>query len=101
MTTSSRLRGAAPAWSAATTRVCSTTNPEWQRRAETLAERTWELVSFLVDVRGVKSVGARCDGVATYHDSCSGLRELGIEGQPRRLLRTVEGLSLAEMADTP
>ena len=74
--------------------------PEWRRRAETLAERTWELVSFLVDVRGVESVDARCDGVATYHDSCSGLRELGIEAQPRRLLRTVEGLSLAEMADT-
>lgn len=74
--------------------------PEWRRRAEVLAERTWELVSFLVDVRGVEEVDARCDGVATYHDSCSGLRELGIETQPRRLLRTVRGLSLAEMADT-
>lgn len=74
--------------------------PAWRRRAEALAERTWELVSFLVDVRGVEEVDARCDGVATYHDSCSGLRELGIEAQPRRLLRTVRGLSLAEMADT-
>ena len=74
--------------------------PAWRRRAEALAERTWELVSFLVDVRGVEAVDARCDGVATYHDSCSGLRELGVETQPRRLLRTVRGLSLAEMADT-
>jgi L-lactate dehydrogenase complex protein LldE len=36
---------------------------------------------------------------ATYHDSCSGLRELGIKEQPRKLLASVEGLELVEMAD--
>lgn len=66
-------------------------------RAQDLADRTYELVSFLTDVRGVDSVSARYDGVATYHDSCSGLRELGIKAQPRRLLASVEGLTLNEL----
>lgn len=67
--------------------------------ARELAARTYELVSFLVDVLGVRRVGARFDGVVTYHDSCSGLRELGIRDQPRRLLDSVAGLRLSELAD--
>src|SRR5712675_1322444 len=53
--------------------------PENLTQAQDLAERTWELVSFLVDVRGMSSVAARWDKSATYHDGCSGLRELGIK----------------------
>jgi L-lactate dehydrogenase complex protein LldE len=68
-------------------------------RALALSERVHELVSFLVDVRGMTRVDAAFEGRATYHDSCSGLRELGIKDQPRRLLASVEGLELAEMAD--
>ena len=74
--------------------------PEWAARAERLAARAWELVSFLTDVCGVEAVDARFDGAVTYHDSCSGLRELGVRGQPRKLLKTVRGLALAEMDDT-
>lgn len=73
--------------------------PDTRRAAEALAARTYELVSFLVDVLGVADVAARYEGTVTYHDSCSGLRELGIHDQPRRLLARVEGLSLAELAD--
>ncbi|HVV95462.1 MAG TPA: (Fe-S)-binding protein, partial [Hyphomicrobiales bacterium] len=58
-----------------------------------------ELVSFLVDVCGVEAVAARCDATATYHDACSGLRELGVRTQPRKLLATVEGLTLHELAE--
>lgn len=65
--------------------------------AADLAERTWELVSFLTDVGGMSDVAARFDGTVTYHDSCSGLRELSVKAQPRRLLATVEGLSLREL----
>jgi L-lactate dehydrogenase complex protein LldE len=54
-------------------------------------------VSFLTDVRGVEKVSARHAGSVTYHDSCSGLRELGIKAQPRRLLGSVEGLELKEL----
>lgn len=72
----------------------------WQRRAEALSAKTFELVSFLADVLGVTSTHAAFDGTVTYHDSCSGLRELGISGQPRRLLREVGGLTLTEMAES-
>jgi L-lactate dehydrogenase complex protein LldE len=67
--------------------------------AEALAARTHELVSFLTDVMGVERVEARFARKVTYHDACSGLRELGIERQPRALLASVEGLELAEMAE--
>src|SRR5262249_32617569 len=56
-------------------------------------------VSFLVDVLNIPTVTARFSGTVTYHDACSGLRELGIRAQPRKLLAGVEGLKLAEMRD--
>lgn len=71
--------------------------PSWAARAAELAGRTHELVSFLVEVRGMERVEARYDGSATYHDSCSGLRELGIKAQPRKLLASVAGLTLKEL----
>jgi L-lactate dehydrogenase complex protein LldE len=74
-------------------------DPNWQPRADALAAKTYELTSFLVDACGVDRVAARVDARATYHDSCSGLRELGVHGQPRRLLATVAGLQLTEMRD--
>ena len=67
-------------------------------RAQVLSERCHELVSFLVDVMGVQEVAARFPTSATYHDSCSGLRELGIKAQPRRLLAAVGGLTLKPLA---
>jgi L-lactate dehydrogenase complex protein LldE len=73
--------------------------PDWRARAESFAEKVHELVSFLVDVRGLRAVDAHFDGTVTYHDSCSGLRELGIRNQPRRLLKTVSGLKLNELKD--
>ncbi len=66
-------------------------------RAQELAGRTWELVSFLVDVRGMRAVAAKWERTTTYHDGCSGLRELGVRDQPRRLLASVEGLRLREL----
>lgn len=74
-------------------------DPEWSGKAREFAERVHELISFLVDVRGMETVDAEFQGRVTYHDSCSGLRELGIKEQPRRLLGSVKGLALEEMAD--
>ncbi len=74
-------------------------DPEWSKRAEALGEKTHELISFLTDVRGMSDVAAAYEGTVTYHDSCSGLRELGIHDQPRRLLATVDGLHLRELPD--
>lgn len=73
--------------------------PALQDRARALADKTFELISFLVDVLRVEAVNARYDGVVTYHDSCSGLRELKIKQQPRKLLGSVAGLTLQEMVD--
>ncbi len=75
------------------------TDAHWRGRARLLAERCHEIMSFLHDVLGVESLGARYPGTATYHDSCSGLRELGVKAQPRALLAAVEGLELSEMED--
>jgi L-lactate dehydrogenase complex protein LldE len=74
-------------------------DPNWRPRAEAFAAKTHELISFLVDVLGRTRVDASHEGTATYHDSCSGLRELGVRVQPRRLLGTVRGLTLHEMRD--
>lgn len=72
---------------------------EWSARAEALATKTFELVSFLTDIMGVASVAASHRGTVTYHDSCSGLRELGVQRQPRKLLKTVAGLELKELPE--
>lgn len=74
-------------------------DPDWAERAKSLAARTHEIVSFLTDVLGVEAVAARFPARATYHDSCSGLRSLGIKAQPRTLLASVAGLELTEMAE--
>ncbi|MEE8622398.1 MAG: (Fe-S)-binding protein, partial [Alphaproteobacteria bacterium] len=72
-------------------------DPAMKARAEGLAARTWELVSFLSDVMKVERVAAAFTGAVTYHDACSGLRELGIKDAPLRLLRSIEGLELKEL----
>ncbi len=74
-------------------------DPAWWGRAVSFAERVHELTAFLVDVRKLGAVPGRLVARATYHDSCSGLRELGVKRQPRALLAKVEGLELVEMAD--
>lgn len=74
-------------------------DPNMKARADALGAKTHELVSFLTDIMGVAMVDASYAGTATYHDSCSGLRELGVKAQPRRLLASVDGLTLTEMAE--
>ena len=69
-------------------------DPVWGPRAAAMAARTWEITSFLVDVLGYRPEGRTLHATATYHDSCSGLRELGIQAQPRRLLAAIDGLEL-------
>ena len=74
-------------------------DPNWLPRASALAAKTYELTSFLVDVLKVERVDVIYEGTATYHDACAGLRELGVRDQPRKLLASVAGLTLAEMRD--
>ncbi|MBV9734410.1 MAG: (Fe-S)-binding protein [Acidisphaera sp.] len=74
-------------------------DPNLRGRADALAARTYELVSFLTDVMGLERVAADYRGLVTYHDSCAGLRELGIKAQPRRLLAGMPGVELKEMTN--
>ncbi|RIK41429.1 MAG: Fe-S oxidoreductase [Chloroflexi bacterium] len=69
-----------------------------RERAERLAEVTFELTQFLVDVLEVTDTGARLAGKVTYHDCCHALRELGIRQQPRQLLANVDGAEIVELA---
>jgi len=71
--------------------------PATLARVHALEPRIWEFSKFLVEVARLDDVGARFEGVVTYHDGCHALRELGIRETPRRLLRKVRGLELREM----
>ena len=89
--------------------------PDWKLRSQQLASRTFELSEFLMDVLKVdlsdtgtnnssglgQSVGKTMgDSVITYHDSCSGLRELGVRSQPRELLKHGCGVEINEMVNS-
>jgi L-lactate dehydrogenase complex protein LldE len=74
-------------------------DPAWAARAAAVAANTRELAQFLADEAGLVGMPGEFSGTVTYHDSCKGLRNLGIKRQPRELLGRVRGLSLSEMAD--
>lgn len=72
-------------------------DPAWAARATAFAARCYELTVFLTEVLKVEAVPGQFAGSVTYHDSCKGLRGLGIKAQPRQLLAKVPGLRLQEM----
>ena len=74
-------------------------DPAWAARARALAGRSYELSRFLSEILALTAVPGEFAGSVTYHDSCKGLRGLGIKAQPRALLGKVRGLTLAEMKD--
>lgn len=69
-----------------------------QAEFERLAAKTFELSDFLVNVLKVGSVPGQFRHTVTYHDGCSGLRELGVKKQPRALL-ALSGTAVNEMQD--
>lgn len=73
--------------------------PEMLARVEALASRTYELTDFLVNVAHMESVPGTLRGTITYHDSCSGLREMGVKKQPRQLLASMPGIQVKEMKE--
>ena len=73
--------------------------PAWSSRVAALAAKTYELTDFLLNVQKLERVPGTYRGAITYHDSCAGLREMGVKAQPRALLATMEGVRLSEMAD--
>ena len=75
-------------------------NSVLHNKSKSIQKNIYEFSDFLVNVLNVTDIGARLNGVATYHDSCSGLREMGIKKEPRTLLSNVRGLEVREMQDT-
>ncbi len=74
-------------------------DPPMLGRSEALAARTFELTDFLVNVVKLDAVPGSFTGTVTYHDSCAGLREMGVKEQPRALLARMPGVRLAEMTE--
>ena len=72
----------------------------WLARVEALAAKSWELTDFLLNVARLELPPGRFNGTITYHDSCAGLRELGVKQQPRSLLAKMPGVTLVEMKDS-
>ncbi|SFA43857.1 L-lactate dehydrogenase complex protein LldE [Anoxybacillus pushchinoensis] len=70
---------------------------EWEERAQRLADKTYELTQFIVDVLKVEDVGARLEGKATYHTSCHMTRLLGVKDAPFTLLQHVKGLEVVPL----
>jgi L-lactate dehydrogenase complex protein LldE len=74
-------------------------DPDLKARVERLAGKTYELTDFLVNVAKITRLPSSFAGHITYHDSCAGLRELGVKQQPRALLAKLPGVRLTEMKD--
>lgn len=69
----------------------------WLPRAQALSERVYEFTEYLVDKLSVTDVGAKWDGLLTYHPSCHTLRGINVDQQPRALLKNVQGATLVEL----
>jgi L-lactate dehydrogenase complex protein LldE len=74
--------------------------PALHQRFTALGNRTYELTDFLVNIAKLEKLPGTFTGTLTYHDSCSGLRELNIYEQPRTLLAKMPGVTLHEMVES-
>ncbi|MFN8399517.1 MAG: (Fe-S)-binding protein [Anaerolineales bacterium] len=72
-------------------------NAEWYPRAEKFGKRVFEFTEYLVDHLGITDLGAKWDGLLTYHPSCHTLRGLNVDKQPRMLLQNVKDATLVEL----
>jgi L-lactate dehydrogenase complex protein LldE len=72
-------------------------DPVWEPKAKQLAEKSFELTQFIVDVLKIEDVGARFEGRVTYHTSCHMTRLLGVKKAPMILLSNVKGLKFTEL----
>ena len=70
-----------------------------RRRAEALAPNVLELSELLVGRLGLEDVGASFPHRVAYHPTCHSLRLLRVGEAPLRLLRSVRGIELVELAE--
>ena len=74
-------------------------DPDYGPKARALADRTYELTTFLTGVLGVTDVGATATGTLSYHACCHGLRGLGIDAAPKALLAQVAGAAACPLPE--
>lgn len=69
--------------------------------AQQIAARTWEFTELLVDGLGISDLGLALPLPHTFafHDSCHGLRVLGVGAQARTLLQHVRNAAITTLAD--
>jgi L-lactate dehydrogenase complex protein LldE len=72
-------------------------SPSLLSKLDNITGKTYEFSEFLIKVMKTADVGARYEGIVTYHDSCHLLRELGVKDEPRRLIEAVRGIEFREM----
>lgn len=72
-------------------------DPKWSEEATNLANKSYELTAFLVDVLGIDDVGSTFKGKVTYHPSCHMTRILGVTEAPLKLLSKIKGIELIEL----
>mgnify|MGYP001820964273 CR=1 FL=1 len=70
---------------------------QWRDRALAVAAKTFELTTFLAEIASPPAGSGADIGQVAYHDSCAGLRELGIREQPRRLLKNLCSAEISEL----
>ena len=75
-------------------------DPALLARITAVGQRTYELTDFLTQIARLENVPGKFKGTLTYHDSCSGLRELDVHKQPRSLLAKMAGVKIEEMVES-
>jgi len=68
-------------------------------KAESLRGKIFEFTEFLVKHTDASQLKPTFEAKATYHDSCSALRECNIKTQPHHLLKLVKGLEMTPLND--
>jgi len=76
-------------------------DPEWLPAAQRVSQITWEFTEFIVEGLGITDLSARLPEPHTFafHDSCHGLRHLGLGASARSLVSKIKNAQIEEMDD--
>lgn len=72
-------------------------DPLYAEKAQIVANKTYELTDFIVNVLKIEDVGASFNHKVTYHPSCHMTRLLGVKDAPYTLLNNVKGLEFVPL----
>jgi glycolate oxidase iron-sulfur subunit len=72
-------------------------DPIWKDRAETFVKKLKDLSSILIELEFDKQPLRLPAQIITYQDSCHLRNVMGTSGEPRNLLKAIEGIEFREM----